>query len=118
MAEVGQYYALCVRDEGGKGEVAFLDLGRDKDGQLVGLAVYTAPDGAVQREDLEKYEGETTISPVSHEELLEAAQQSIPNSVFVNGNKIAGSVFEEHLKEVLSIPLKQPRLLPPDTPAP
>jgi hypothetical protein len=108
-----------VKGEGGEDEIAFLDLGKDEElGQLVGMAVYTTPDGEAQREDLNKYRGTVVIAPASHEELLEAAERAMPTSVFVDGKKVAGSIFRAHLREGLGIPIRRPRLLPPDTPTP
>jgi hypothetical protein len=40
LAERRQYHALCVHNEDGTEEIAFLDLGKDEElGQLVGMAV-------------------------------------------------------------------------------
>lgn len=36
MTERTQYYALCVTNEDGEGEIAFLDLGKNELGQVRG----------------------------------------------------------------------------------
>jgi len=114
------YYVLkLVEGEEGEEEIAFLDLGQDeKLGQLVGMALYTTPDGEAQREDLNKYRGALMIDSVSGEELLEAVQRAMPTSVFVDGKKVAGSVFIRRLREELGIPIQIPRLIrwPQDPP--
>jgi hypothetical protein len=116
MAKTEQYYALCV-EEGEEGvpemapaEIAYLHL-RDHEefGRILGIAVYTTPEGEAQREDLEGYEG-TMVAPVSAEDLLEAMQRGNPSSVFLDGRKFAGSVFLELLKEELGLPIRRPRL--------
>jgi hypothetical protein len=108
-----QYYALkLVEGEEGEEEIAFLDLGMDEElGQLVGMAVYTTPDGEAQREDLNKYRGALMIDWVSPEDLLDVVQQAMPTSVFVDGKKVATSVFIRRLKEELGIPMQIPRLI-------
>ncbi len=102
-----QYYALCVEDE-----IAVLDMGKNEYGTVLALAVYTSPDGAAQQEDLKRYES-VVISPVSPQELLNAMHQNIPNTVFVDGRKLAGSVFTGILKDELSLPIKYPRVVYP-----
>ena len=108
-----QYYVLkLVEGEEGEEEIAFLDLGKDEQfGQLVGMALYTTPDGEAQREDLNKYRGALMIARVSHEELLDAVERVMPTSVFVDGKKVAGSVFIRMLREELGIPIRMPRLI-------
>ena len=109
----GQYFALCVKGEDGEDEIAFLDLGKDEElGQLIGMAVYTTPDGEVQRQDLNKYRGIVTIAPVSPSELLDAVQWAMPTSVLLDGEKLAESVFTRMLKDELGIPIRRLRLLP------
>jgi len=101
-----------VEGEESEEEIAFLDLGKDEElGQLVGMAVYTTPDGEAQREDLNNYRGTLMIDPASGEELLDAVQRAMPASVFVDGKKVAGSVFIRRLKEELGIPIRMPRLI-------
>jgi hypothetical protein len=120
LVERRQYHALCVQDEDGTEEIAFLDLGKDEDlGQLVGMAVYTTgADGEAQREDLNKYRGTVAIASVNAEDLLDAMNRGVPTSVFIDGEKVAGSVFKARIKDELGIPLKRPRLIrrPPDPP--
>ena len=89
-----------VEGEEGNGEIALLDLGKDEElGQLVGMALYTTPDGQAQREDLNKHRGALMIARVSHEELLDAVERVMPTSVFVDGKQVAGSVFIRMLRE-------------------
>jgi len=128
MAKSEQYYALCVEGEDGAPEMGAPEMGppeiaylylRDHEefGRILGIAVYTTPQGEAQREDLEGYEG-TMVAPVSAEDLLEAMQRGNPSSVFLDGRKLAGSVFLGLLKEELGLPIRHPgsfsrRILPP-----
>jgi hypothetical protein len=108
-----RYYVLkSVEGEEGEEEIAFLDLGKDEQfGQLVGMALYTTPDGQAQRENLNKHRGALMIARVSHEELLDAVERVMPTSVFVDGKQVAGSVFVRMLREELGIPIRMPRLI-------
>ena len=111
-AEQGYFVLKLIEGEQGEEEIAFLDLGKDEElGQLVGMAVYTTPDGETQREDLNKARGALMIDPASHEELLDTVQRVMPTSVLVDGMKVAGSVFIRMLKEELGIPIRTPRLI-------
>ena len=120
MAKTGQYYALCVENENGESEIAFIDLGRHEElGNIVGMDVYTAPDGDLQRKNLGTYadiDEEITISAVSLEELLDAMNRGYPTSVYLDGRKLAGSVFKGMVKSELGLPIKQPRLIRLDEP--
>jgi hypothetical protein len=57
VAEVGQYYALCVEDEEGNTEVAYFELQEDALPGALGISVYTTPDGELQRRHLEDAAG-------------------------------------------------------------
>ena len=107
------YYVLkLVEGEEGEEQIAFLDLGKDEElGQLVGMALYTTPDGEAQREDLNTYRGKLMIDPASGEELLDAVERVMPTSVFLDGKKVASSVFIKMLREELGIPIRTPRLI-------
>jgi hypothetical protein len=111
MADAEQFYALCVEDEDGSTQIAFFELGGDTLPGALGISVYTALDGDLQRRHLQNDEG--VIVPKGHEELLEALRTGVPNSVYVDGEPVAGSVFKARLKDALGIPLSRPRLLPP-----
>ncbi len=116
MQKIDRYYALCTKNEEGE-EIAPLFLGRDEEmGTMLGIAVYTAPDGAAQQDDRQKWEGETRISPVSAEDLLDAMNRIYPTSVFLDGKKFAGSVFKGMIKTELGLPIKHPRGLRIDAP--
>ena len=115
---VEQYYALCVRgeeEEVGKVQIAFLHLRQDEElGNILGIAVYTAPDGEVQREHLQAYApDEVFIAPVSHKELLHELSEGMPTSILLDGEKIAGSVFKGMIKDELGLPIKRPRVIAP-----
>ena len=107
MSRAEQYYALFA-EEGGENEIAFLYLGKNEHGTVLGLAVYTSPDGEAQREHLNAYEG-VVVEPISPEDLLDAMNHGLPNSVFLDGKKFAGSVFKGRLKTELGLPIKHPR---------
>jgi hypothetical protein len=95
-------------------DLAFITLRQDDEmGTVLALFVYTAPDGGAQREDLQRYPG-TGIRPVSREELLDAMNRGMPSSVFIDGQKFAGSVFKAQIKTELDIPLRDPRIIRPD----
>jgi hypothetical protein len=115
MAEE-QYYALCVEDEEGTTEVAYFELGESAMGAL-GMSVYTAPDGELQRRHLESVDDvDIVIAPKSHEELLDAMYTGVPSSVYVDGERMSGAVFKARLKDALGIPLSQPRIVRLDEP--
>ena len=76
-----------------------INLGYDEDlnSRIVGVAVYSAPDGEVQRSDLERYEHRNAyISRVSAADLYETIKYpGVPSSVFYDGVKYAASQFKE-----------------------
>ena len=104
-----QYYALCVEEEDGSTEIAFFELGREALPGALGISLYTSPDGELQRRHLQS-EGVVIVAK-SPRDLLEAMSTGVPSSVFVDGERIAGSVFKAMLKEDLGIPLRQPRIV-------
>jgi hypothetical protein len=111
-----QYYALCLEDGHGEPEMAFFELTSEALPGALGISLYTtAPDGKLQRRHLQN--GEVLIVPKSHEDLLEAMSTGVPSSVFVDGDRIAGSVFKAMLEDDLGIPLRQPRIVRLDEPA-
>ena len=112
--EVEQYYALCVEDEHGEPEIAFFELSREALHGALGICLYTSPDGELQRSHLQN--GEVLIVPMSHEDLLEAISTGVPSSVYLDGERIAGSVFKAMLEIDLGIPIHQPRLIRLDEP--
>jgi hypothetical protein len=99
---VEQYYVLCVEEEDGSTEIAFFELGREALPGALGISLYTSPD--------------VVIVAKSTRDLLEAMNTGVPSSVFVDGERIAGSVFKAMLKDALGIPLRQPRLVRLDEP--
>jgi hypothetical protein len=109
-----QYYALCVEEEDGSTEIAFFELGREALPGALGISLYTSPDGELQRRHLQS-EGVVIVAK-SPRDLLEAMSTGVPSSVFVDGERIAGSVFKAMLKEDLGIPLRQPRIVRLDEP--
>ena len=108
-----QYYALCVEEEDGRTEIAFFELRREALPGALGISLYTSPDGELQCRHLQ--EGVVIVAK-SPRDLLEALNTGVPNSVFVNGERIAGSVFKAMLKEELGIGLGQPRIVRLDEP--
>ena len=109
-----QYYALCVEDEHGEPEIAFFELSKEALPGALGISLYTAPDGELQRRHVQS--GEVLIVPKSHEDLLEAISTGVPSSVYLDGGRIAGSVFKAMLEIDLGILLHQPRLIRLDEP--
>jgi hypothetical protein len=105
-----QYYALCVEEEDGSTEIAFFELGREALPGALGISLYTSPDGELQRRHLQG-EDDVVIVAKSHRDLLEAMSTGVPSSIFVDGKRIAGSVFKAMLKEDLGMTLRQPRIV-------
>jgi hypothetical protein len=111
------YYALCVEGvegEQGEPEIAFFELTREALPGALGISLYTSPDGELQRRHLRN--DEVLIVPRSHEDLLEAISTGVPSSVYLDGERIAGSVFKAMLEIDLGIPIHQPRLIRPEEP--
>jgi hypothetical protein len=104
-----QYYALCAEDEHGEPELAFFELSKEALPGALGICLYTSPDGELQRRHLQN--GEVLIVPRSHEDLLEAISTGVPSSVYLDGERLAGSVFKAMLEIDLGIPIHQPRLI-------
>jgi hypothetical protein len=109
-----QYYALCVEEDDGSTEIAFFELGREALPGALGISLYTSPDGELQRRHLQN--DEVVIVAKSPRDVLEAMSTGVPNSVFVDGDRLAGSVFKAMLKEDLGITLRQPRIVRLDEP--
>src|SRR5215204_3758159 len=105
-----QYYALCVEEDDGSTEIAFFELGREALPGALGISLYTSPDGELQRRHLQGND-EVVIVAKSPRDLLEAMSTGVPSSVFVDGEKIAGSVFKTILQEDLGIALRQPSIV-------
>jgi hypothetical protein len=90
---MGQYYVLSQ-----EGEPVFIHL-RDEPGygRILALAVYTSEDGGQQREDLQRYK-DTDVLPMSGEGILALIPSGSCSSVFLDGKKLARSVFVGMLK--------------------
>ncbi len=110
-----QYYALCVEEEDGSTEIAFFELGREALPGALGISLYTSPDGELQRRHLQGNDHVVIVSRRSRD-LLETMSTGVPSSVFVDGGRIAGSVFKAMLKEDRGIPLRQPKIVRLDEP--
>ena len=104
-----QYYALCVEDEHGEPEIAFFELTREALPGALGISLYTSPDGELQRKHLQ--DDQVLIVLKRHEDLLEAISTGVPSSVYLDGERIAGSVFKAMLEIDLGKPIHQPRLI-------
>ncbi len=99
-----KYYVLSQ-----EGEPVFIDLGYEPGyGQILALAVYTSGDGGQQREDLQRYR-DTEVVPMSAEEILAVIPSGTCSSVFLDGKKLARSVFVGMLKTELGLPIKHPQ---------
>jgi hypothetical protein len=109
-----QYYALCVEEEDGSTEIAFFELTREALPGALGIALYTSPDGELQRRHLQG--NDVVIVAKSPRDLLEAMNTGVPSSVFLDGERIAGSVFKAMLEEDLGFSLRQPRIVRLDEP--
>jgi hypothetical protein len=98
-----------VEDEQGESEIAFFELSREALPGALGISLYTSPDGRLQRRHLR--DEQILIVLKSQEDLLEAISTGVPSSVYLDGERIAGSVFKAMLEIDLGIPLHQPRLI-------
>lgn len=110
------YYALCCSSPNGVAEVAFFNEVYDPDlGQLVSMVLYTDATVGTKRERLEhlkRTEGlDLVIERKGAGELLSAMEQNMPNTVHLDGEKLAASVFKVMVQDELGIPLKRPRLI-------
>jgi hypothetical protein len=105
-----QYYALCVEEEDGSTEIAFFELRREALPGALGISLYTSPDGDLQRRHLLE-DDHVVIVAKSPRDLLEAMNTGVPSTVFVDGERIAGSVFKAMLQDELGMPLPQPRIV-------
>jgi hypothetical protein len=106
-----QYYALCVEEEDGSTEIAFFDLRREALQGALGISLYTSPDGELQRRHLREEDDHVVIVAKSTRDLLEAMNTGVPSTVFVDAERIVGSVFKAMLEEDLGMPLRQPRIV-------
>jgi hypothetical protein len=106
-----QYYALCVEEEDGSTEIAFFELRREALPGALGISLYTSPDGELQRRHLQEDDDDVVIVAKSPRDLLEAMNTGVPSTVFVDGERIAGSVFKAMLEEDLGFTLHQPRIV-------
>ena len=103
---MSKYYVL-----GQEGEPVLIDLGYEPGyGRILALAVYTSEDGGQQREDLQRYKN-TEIVPMSDEEILAVIPSGSCSTVFLDGKKLARSVFVGMLKTELGLPIKHPQWL-------
>ena len=103
-----------MEDEHGEPEIAFFELTREALPGALGISLYTSPDGELQRNHLQ--DDQVLIVSRSHEDLLEAISTGVPSSVYLDGERIAGSVFKAMLEIDLGIPIHQPRLIRLDEP--
>ena len=108
---MSKYYVLSQ-----EGEPVFIHL-RDEPGygRILAMALYTSADGGQQREDLQRYDN-TEVMPITPEDLLEEVNRGYPSSVFLDGRKLAGSVFRGMLMTELGLPIKHPRWVRLDDP--
>jgi hypothetical protein len=96
-----------VEDEHGEPEIAFFELSREALPGALGISLYTSPDGDLQRRHLQ--DEQVLIVLKSHEDLLEAMSTGVPSSIYLDGERIAGSVFKAMLEIDLGIPLQRAR---------
>ena len=104
-----QYYALCVEEEDGSTEIAFFELTREALPGALGIALYTSPDGELQRRH--RQGNDVVIVAKSPRDLLEAMNTGVPSTVYVDGERISGSVFKARLENALGLPVRQPRIV-------
>ena len=101
---MSKYYVL-----GQEGEPVLIELGYEPGyGKVLALAVYTSKDGGQQREDLQRYKN-TEVIPMSAEEILALIPSGSCSTVFLDGKKLARSVFVGMLRTELGLPIKHPQ---------
>ena len=101
---MSEYHVL-----GQEGQPVLIELGYEPGyGKVLALAVYTAEDGGQQREDLQRYKN-TGVLPMSAEEILAIIPSGSCSTVFLDGKKLARSVFVGMLKTELGLPIKHPQ---------
>jgi len=115
LSGIEQYYAFCVEEEDGSTEIAFFELGGDALPGALGISIYTSPDGELQRRHL-RQDDVVVIVAKSPRDLLEAMNTGVPSIVFVDGERMAGSVFKAMLTEALGILLRKPKIVRLDEP--
>ena len=104
-----------MEEEDGSTEMALFERGRGALPGALGISLYTSPDGELQRRHLQE-DNDVVIVAKSPRDLLEAMNTGVPSSVFLDGERIAGSVFKAMLEEDLGFPLRQPRIVRLDEP--
>jgi hypothetical protein len=65
----------------------------------------------LQRRHLRQEDDHVVIVAKSTRDLLEAMRTGVPSTVFVDAERIAGSVFKAMLEGDLGMPLRQPRIV-------
>jgi len=83
-------------------------------GKNLGISLYTSPDGELQPRH--RRDNDVVIVAKGPRDLREDMNTGVPSSVFLDGERIAGSVFEAMLEEDLGFPLRQPRIIRLDEP--
>jgi hypothetical protein len=65
----------------------------------------------LQRRHLRQEDDHVVIVAKSTRDLLEAMRTGVPSTVFVDAERIVGSVFKAMLEGDLGMPLRQPRIV-------
>src|SRR5215204_4042507 len=104
MAEE-QYYALCVEKEDGSTQIAFFELGGDALAGALGISVYTAPDGELQRRHLQ--DGQVVIVAKSPRDLLSVDVDTARYAGVHRLKKIPGALRGYNDLAVLQVPALQ-----------
>jgi hypothetical protein len=99
-----QYYVLCAEQEEPDPPIALLDMGEREEGGALAVAVYTAPEGEVQQEHLDRFaranEGiEAVISHITLDELLDVMNQEAPDLALLDGEEVPGPAFKAQIQE-------------------
>ena len=97
-------------------EIAFFELRREALQGALGISLYTSADGQLQRRHLREEDDHVAVVAKSPRDLLEAMTTGVPSTVYLDAERIAGSVFKAMLEEDLGFPLRQPRIVRLDEP--
>src|SRR5215204_6981250 len=100
-----QYYALCVEKEDGSTQIAFFELGGDALPGALGISVYTAPDGELQRRHLQ--DGQVVIVAKSPRDLLSVDVDTARYAGVHRLEKIPGALRGYNDLAVLQMPALQ-----------
>ncbi len=99
-----QYYVLCAEKDDADPPIALLHMREHGVGEALAVTVYTAPEGEVQQEHLERFarqnEGKAAvITPITLDELLDVMNREAPDLALLDGEEVSRLVFTARIQE-------------------